>query len=58
LALDGKKEKALKVLDESIESGFDQLEVLENDEDFKSIKDNPKFKKIVEKLRAKKKVRT
>ncbi len=53
LALDGKKEKALKILDESIDAGFTQLETLENDTDFESVKDEKKFKEIIEKLRKK-----
>ena len=52
------KEQALKILAEAIDAGFDQLEVLEGDDDFKSVRDEKKFKEIVEKLREKKKIRT
>ena len=51
LAVEGKKEKALQVLEESIDAGFEELEVLEKDEDFKSVAGEAKFKELVEKLR-------
>jgi tetratricopeptide (TPR) repeat protein len=50
----GQKENALSSLKKAIEHGFNDSEKLENDFDFKSIRDEKQFKKILEEVKKKK----
>ena len=49
-AVDGDTDKALKFLEESIQLGFGELDTLKHDTDFDSIKNDDRFKAIVEKM--------
>jgi len=51
-AIDGEPEKAFASLHEAIEAGFSNVDHLQVDEDFESIRDQPEFKEIVERMRA------
>jgi thiol-disulfide isomerase/thioredoxin/Ni/Co efflux regulator RcnB len=48
LAVEGKDEKALKVLQESFAAGFDNFELAREDEDFGELLEKAEFKKIVD----------
>ena len=47
-AIDGKNEKALKTLKESLELGFDNFELASTDPDFGDLRETDEFKKIIE----------
>lgn len=49
-AVDGDADAAIKFLEEAIETGFNDINTLENDSDFASIKNDERFKAIVTKL--------
>ncbi len=49
-AVDGEADKAIKLLEESIQLGFRELDTLKHDSDFESIKNDDRFKTIVDKL--------
>jgi Flp pilus assembly protein TadD len=48
-ALQGQKDRALDSLDTALELGFDQYDALRTDPDLTSIRDNPEFRKVLEK---------
>jgi len=50
-ALYGSKEKAISLLEESLQAGFPRREEIAGDKDFKSLHDEPKFKAILDRLR-------
>ena len=47
-ALLGEKEKALDWLEKSVENGFNQFDHMEEDPDLDSLRDEPRYKKIIE----------
>jgi hypothetical protein len=49
-ALYGSKEKAISLLEEALQAGFPQPEEITKDEDFKSLRDEPKFKALLDRL--------
>jgi hypothetical protein len=49
----GKKKKALKALDQSIESGFRGLNTMEKDKDLDSLRDSPAYKNLLLKIKDK-----
>jgi tetratricopeptide (TPR) repeat protein len=49
-AVDGDADNAIKFLNEAIDAGFDDLETLENDSDFASIRNDDRFQAAVQKL--------
>ncbi len=49
-ALDGDKEKAIKVLKEAVEAGFSEYDVIKDDTDFQSLRDDPKYMKRFDEL--------
>ncbi|MGH9650220.1 MAG: TPR end-of-group domain-containing protein, partial [Terriglobales bacterium] len=51
LALSGKKARALKTLTQAVEKGFTRLEAVENDRAFDTLRDDPGFKALVEKMK-------
>jgi hypothetical protein len=50
-ARDGNTEKALHFLEIAFEKGYGKREWIENDPDYDSLKDNPRFKALLEKLK-------
>jgi thiol-disulfide isomerase/thioredoxin len=52
-AVDKKKDRALASLGEAIDSGFDRLDLLEEDEDLATIRDTPEFQKLKKEAEAK-----
>jgi len=50
LSLEGKKDKAIKVLEESVKAGFSEYDVIKDDADFNPLREDPKFKKAFEAL--------
>jgi hypothetical protein len=50
-AKQGKKEDALKALDQAIKNGFEDRKRLENDSAFIGLKNEMEFEKIIEKLK-------
>jgi len=51
LALDGQAKKALTVLEEAIDAGFNELHLMADDEDLKTLRELPKFKELLGRLR-------
>jgi tetratricopeptide (TPR) repeat protein len=51
LALLNEKEKAIESLSKSADAGFPNFKALESDEDFASLRDDPRFAKITEQVR-------
>ena len=49
-AIDGDADEAFKLLDEAVEYGFDDVGTLENDTDFDSVNDDPRFEAMIKKL--------
>ena len=47
LALAGRTEEALDYLEQSMEKGFMNITHIKHDEDFESLRDNPKFKELI-----------
>ncbi len=58
-ALDGDKDRALEVLKEAVDAGFREYNVIKDDADFQSLRDDPKyrdrFQKLVDQVKAKSK---
>ncbi len=58
-ALDGDKDRAIKVLKEAVDAGFREYNVIKDDADFQSLRDDPKyrdqFQKLVDQVKAKSK---
>ncbi|NND52121.1 MAG: hypothetical protein HKN54_06930 [Flavobacteriaceae bacterium] len=52
-ARDGNKEKALSLLETAIEKGFGSKEWIEQDKDYDSLRDEPRFKALINKLNEK-----
>ncbi|HEV3446150.1 MAG TPA: tetratricopeptide repeat protein [Gemmataceae bacterium] len=50
-ALYGTPDKAISLLEEALRAGFPRPDEIDKDEDFKSLKDDPKFKALLERLR-------
>jgi hypothetical protein len=50
-ALYGSSDKAIALLEEALRTGFPKPEEIDKDEDFKSLKDEPRFKALLERLR-------
>lgn len=50
LAKQGKKKQALERLKESVENGFNNLNILKTDKDLDTLRDSPEFKKLIEQL--------
>jgi len=50
-ALYGSPDKAISLLEEALRAGFPRPDEIDRDEDFKSLKDEPKFKAVLERLR-------
>jgi len=50
-ARDGNTEKALRFLEIAFEKGYGKREWIENDPDYDSLRDNPRFKALLEKLK-------
>ena len=53
-ALNSQRKKALKMLEQAVENGFDDIEAIENQEDLISIRNTPEFKEIIKELKDKK----
>ena len=49
-ALKGNPDKAFEALNASIDSGFNQLQVLQNDPDLKSLREDPRYALLVARL--------
>ena len=52
-ALLGQDDKAIKALDQAVAAGFNSLEQIEGDPDFKKLHDKPGFKAVLAKIRKK-----
>lgn len=52
-ALNNQKKKALKKLELAVENGFDRVDLLEKEDDLKSIRDTKEFQKILKDLKDK-----
>jgi len=52
-ALKGDKERALEALERSVESGFEDPEHIEKDDDLASLRGEPRFQALVQKLKLK-----
>ena len=52
-AIDGNKERALSLLENAIDKGFGNIEWIEQDRDYDSLRDEPRFKALMEKLKEK-----
>ena len=50
-ALAGHKEKAFYHLQKAVENGYDDAEHMKNDEDLRSLRDDERFKKLLERMR-------
>jgi len=50
-ALAGHKEKAFHHLEKAVENGYDDAEHMENDEDLRSLRDDERFKELLERMR-------
>lgn len=50
-ALSGRKDEALRELDAAVSAGFDDVEHIENDPDLDSLREDPRYRDIVRKLR-------
>ena len=55
-SLDGQKKKAIKYLEKSIKQGFRDFNKIESDTDFKNIRDEKKYKKLIKKYKKKTKL--
>jgi tetratricopeptide (TPR) repeat protein len=51
-ALQGMKEDALKSLEQAVDKGFDDWPLMEKDEELNSLRDDPRFKALAEKVKA------
>jgi len=52
-AIDGNKERALSLLEIAIDKGFGNIEWIEQDRDYDSLRDEPRFTALMEKLKEK-----
>jgi len=50
-ALYGSPDKAISLLEEALRAGFPRPDEIDRDEDFKSLKDEPRFKALLDRLR-------
>jgi tetratricopeptide (TPR) repeat protein len=51
-ALNGQKREAVEALERSVESGFDDHEYIEQDKDFDSIRDEPSYRELIERMKS------
>jgi len=52
-AKDGNKERALSLLEIAIDKGYGNIEWIEQDQDYDSLRGEPRFKALIEKLKEK-----
>ena len=47
----GKIDEAIELLGKAVDDGFDHIEWIENDSDLDPLRDHPKFRSLIEKLK-------